>query len=252
MNANPNAEHVQALTDLGIKEHEAKVYLACLSLGQGSVTQIAEAAGVQRTFVYDILTDLQSRGLVSVLDIRGKKHYTAITIEQFRDQVALKFRHFEGLIPEIRAVSQNEGQRPRVQFFEGIEGVKTALMSTLDQPYGSSIIGYATAAGLYSAEPKFIARYIKERVRKNIFVREIAPDNSINRAYRQRDSMELRTSLLVPETDFQFTNELNIYGNKLLILSLQDDYLAVIIESQSVANTQRSIFELAWRGAKSC
>jgi len=53
----------------------------------------------------------------------------------------------------------------------------------------------------------------------------------------------------VPADRFLFANEINIYGNKIAIMSMQGEYLAVIIESESVARTQRTIFELAWAGA---
>ena len=33
-------------------------------------------------------------------------------------------------------------------------------------------------------------------------------------------------------------------------MSLQGEILAVIIESESIAKTQRTIFELAWEGAE--
>jgi hypothetical protein len=53
----------------------------------------------------------------------------------------------------------------------------------------------------------------------------------------------------VPAGQFPFTNEIDIYGNKVAILSYTGELLAVIIESESVARTQRMIFELAWLGA---
>jgi len=48
---------------------------------------------------------------------------------------------------------------------------------------------------------------------------------------------------------YPFTNEINIYRNKVAIISLEDELVAVVIESESIANGQRSIFELAWKGA---
>ena len=244
-------EFLQSLIDLGLKDHEAKVYLACLQLGQSPVGRIAEQADVQRTFVYDILADLEERGIVSVVEIRSVKHFSAISAERLKDRQLEKFEKFKAIIPDLRAFEKTAGDRPRVQFFEGKEGIKLALEDTLNQPNGSKILAYATGEGVYEDMPEFMAKYLKLRTRKNISVQALAPDNEVNRAHVAQNKEVLRTTILVPEDKYPFTNEIDIYGNKVAIMSLQGEILAVIIESESIAKTQRAIFELAWLGAKS-
>ena len=243
-------QYIQSLMDLGLKDHEAKVYLACLELGQATVGKIAEQSQVQRTFVYDILADLEERAIVSVVEIRSVKHFSAISAEQLKNRQLEKFEKFAGLIPDFKAFEKTVGDRPRVKFFEGPEGIKSALYDTLNQPDGNKILAYATGEGFYDSEPAFIADYLRKRIKKKIKVQAIGPDNPINRDYLAHDKEQLRQTILVPQDKFPFTNEIDIYGNKLLILSLQGELLAVIIESESVAKTQRAIFELAWLGAK--
>lgn len=242
--------YIQSLIDLGLKDNEAKVYLATLKLGQATVSQIADSADVQRTFVYDILNDLQEKGIVSEIEIRAVRHYSAVSIERFAEIQKKKFAAFEALVPDFKAMEKSVGDRPRVRFFEGAEGVKQALYSTLDQPDGSQILAYATAEGFYSDEPDFVNNYIKLRVKKRIFSKCIGPDSDINREYVKHDEEHFRQTILVPHHKFPFTNEIDIFENKVLILSLIGELLAVIIESESVAKTQRAIFELAWLGAE--
>lgn len=243
-------KYLASFGDFGIKEQEAKIYLACLRLGQALVSDIAEEAEVQRTFAYDILSSLRERGLVSAIEVKGKKTYSAISIGQFKKMQQEKFRKFESLIPELRSLEKTVTDRPRVLFFEGADGIKEALEDTLNQPEGSEILAYATAEGYYSSEPRYVNDYIKARAKQKIFSRCIAPDNPTNREYSKRDKEQLRQTLLVPDNKFLFTNEIDIYGNKVAIMALKSELLAVIIESESVANTQRAIFELAWLGAK--
>lgn len=244
-----NDKFLESLTDLGLKPQEAKVYLACLKLGQSTVGKISEEADVQRTFVYDILKDLQEGALVSSIVVRGKKHFLAVSVVQFKKIQEEKFSKFEHLIPELKALEKTVGDRPRVQFFEGGEGIKLALEDTLDQPVGGEILAYATGEGFYETIPGFLDKYLHERVKKKIFVRAIGPDNTVNREHVRHDKELYRKTLIVPGDKFPFTNEIDIYGNKIAIMSLQGELLAVIIESESVAKTQRMIFELAWEGA---
>ncbi|MBU1935311.1 hypothetical protein KKF04_04605, partial [Patescibacteria group bacterium] len=52
--------------------------------------------------------------------------------------------------------------------------------------------------------------------------------------------------------EFMFEYEINIYGDKVSIVSLNpNELMGMIIESPIYAKTQRAIFNLAWLGATS-
>lgn len=245
-----NFNYIKPLVDLGMKAQEARIYLACLRLGQTTVSKIASEANIQRTFVYGVLEDLQKIGIVSSIEIKGKKNYSAISIERFKEMQYKKFARFESIVPEIKSLEKTVGDRPKVRFFEGSEGIITGLNDTLNQRSGSEILSYATAEGFYASNENEILSYIKKRVSRKISMRTIAPNNKINQDWANNDEGHLRQTILVPEDKYPFTNEINIYDNKVLILSLQGELLAIIIESESVTKTQRAIFELAWLGAE--
>lgn len=242
-------KYEESLIELGLKPQEAAVYLACLRLGQATVGKIADEANVQRTFVYDILDDLHKMGIASSVQMSGKMNFSVISVEQFKKIQEKKIRKFEALVPELKAFEIIVGDRPKVKFFEGKEGIMTALYDTLNLPRESEILAYATGKGLYEQEPEFAIQYIRDRVKKDINSRTIAPDTAGTRKYTDEDKKQRRITRLVPANQFDFTNEINIYGNKTLIMSMSGEFLAVIIESESVAKTQRMIFELAWLGA---
>ncbi|AKM82216.1 TPA: hypothetical protein DD449_03870 [Candidatus Berkelbacteria bacterium] len=245
---NNNQKFIKQLEKFGLKPQEAVIYLACLKLGEATVGQIAKESGIQRTFVYDVVEDLVKMGFFSLVEDISVKKYSGVSIEQFKRIQTEKLREFEEIMPELRAL-ESSGQSPKVQFFKGVEGIKLALEDTLNQESGSEIVAYATAEGLYSEEPEFVIEYLSKRVAKGITARNIAPDAPINREYASHNREHLRKTRLVPADKFPFTNEIDIYGNKVAIMSLQGELLAVIIESESIAKTQRAIFELAWLGA---
>ena len=58
--------------------------------------------------------------------------------------------------------------------------------------------------------------------------------------------------LFVNPDQFPFQYEINIYGNRVSVLSLNpNEMIGMIIESRVYADTQRAIFQLAWLGATS-
>lgn len=245
-----NFNFIKPLIELGMKAQEARIYLAAIKLGQATVSAIAAEAGIQRTFVYGLLEEMQRDGIVSSLEIRGKIHYSPISLDQFQKRQLAKFERFSAILPELKSLEKTVGDRPRVRFFEGLEGIKAALEDTLDQPTGSKILAYATGEGAYEQMPEFMNDYLKRRVKKKITVQALAPDNAVNREHVTHDKEVLRETIVLSEDRYPFTNEIDIYGHKVAIMSLQGELLAIIIESESVAKTQRSIFELAWEGAK--
>jgi predicted DNA-binding transcriptional regulator len=54
------------LMQLGLKEYEARIYVALASLGEANVRRIHEASGVPRPRVYDVLSTLAARGFIDI------------------------------------------------------------------------------------------------------------------------------------------------------------------------------------------
>lgn len=136
---------------------------------------------------------------------------------------------------------------PHVRFFEGWEGVRRVYEDTLTAK--SEILNYANSAVVREFWPAYDVEYVAERVKRGIHLRGIAPEDAAGRKVHGQDREKLREIRLVPGKDFDFTNEINIYDSKVAICSFasQPQMFAVIIESKEVAETQRQIFEMAWR-----
>jgi HTH-type transcriptional regulator, sugar sensing transcriptional regulator len=56
---------VSTLSDLGLTNYEAKVYLALTRRGSSTAAETARVAGIPRQRIYDVLSSLVTRGLAS-------------------------------------------------------------------------------------------------------------------------------------------------------------------------------------------
>ena len=242
------------LVSLGFSEKDAQVYLALLSLGPSTTTEIARAAKINRTTAYPILESLAKDGLVNFSGETKIQKFTAEAPEKVLSllkrgvhEAEEKLRNGHALLPELLSV-YNVGNKPKVKYYEGIERVKEAFEDTLNAK--GDILAYAVGSDMYDTlGEKYFQNYFKQRVEKGIKVRVIAPDDSDSRAIVKNDAKELRESVLVPHDKFYFSIETNIYNNKILTVSWREQF-AVIIESVEIAAAQRKMFELAWAGAK--
>lgn len=234
------------LENLGLSQREAQVYLACLELGTSTVLQISRKADIARGSVYDLLESMLEKGYVSQLH-RGKHVvYTALDPEALLKRTEENVRQFELALPELKGLFHKHSQ-PKVRYFEGIEGIKRVTMDTLSAT--TEILNYANSREIRAHWPSYDNDYVALRYKKHIFLKGIAPDDDFGKEVQQDDSRCLRETRLLPSKDFHFTNEINIYDNKVAITSFHNELIGILIESQEIADTQRDIFKMAWQFA---
>lgn len=79
--------------------------------------------------------------------------------------------------------------------------------------------------------------YVKRRVAKGITVRGIYQDTPGLKKYLEKDKEQLRTSKVADAKLFPMDNEIEIYADKVIIVTYFPEPFGVMIESKEVANT---------------
>jgi sugar-specific transcriptional regulator TrmB len=118
----------------GFSEKGGEVYQALLKLGSSIVSDVAKKAGINRSTTYVILDALSKRGLVSITERRGVKVYNPISPEQlvrYLKNTANQYNELaqvaEELLPKLKFENIKEEAVPKIQIFEGKEGIKTVM-----------------------------------------------------------------------------------------------------------------------------
>ncbi len=244
----------EVLEEYGLTERQAKVYLAALELGESDVSDLAQKAQIRRAGAYYLSESLVKDGLFYKTKKANKLYYSAVEPKNLLEQAKRKKQIIEENFSELQALARLSIKKPNIHIYEGIEGIKTAYKRTLTKKNAKmyAFSPYATAqktAQFHGREYlKWGLEYIKQRAKKNIFVYDIAEDSSEARERKKRDQEELRETRLVPKEKFPFTNEIDIFQNLVIIISYKE-LLAIIIESQDIAFTLKTIFNLAWEAA---
>src|SRR3989338_1116182 len=181
---------------------------------------------------------------------RGK-WYAPVSPEYLAVEVRKNAEAMERALPELRSLQGSQYRKPHIRYFEGWDGVRKVYEDTLTAK--SELLNFANSAVVRLHWPTYDTDYVAQRVKRGIFLRGIAPDDAAGRRVHGQDKEMLREIRLVPAKDFDFRNEVNVYDNKVAICSFDSgltgdaDMFGVIIESREVAETQRQIFEMAWR-----
>lgn len=238
---------LDSLKDSGLSAKEAMAYLSALELGSASIQRIAKKAKLKRSTAYDVIETLIEKGLL-FQTIQGKRRvFSAVDPDMVHDLLKMRVTRLKGLLPELRSLYNIHEAKPKIRFYEGLQGLQAVYQDTLES--SGTILAYGSIGNMWQVMSKeFIKEYVQERVKRHIFEKAIVPSTSESQEYARKNKEELREFRFIPEARYPFTNEINIYNDKIAILSFPEK-VGLIIQSKKIADTQRAIFELAWIGA---
>jgi HTH-type transcriptional regulator, sugar sensing transcriptional regulator len=236
------------LEKLNLTPREAKVYLALLDLGEAGIEQISKKSKVKRTTVYDVIESLKEKGLIGAAKRKKRAFYFAEDPRILESQLEEKKAVLSGILPQLLSMANFIDKKPKIKYFEGVEGIKNVYKDTLNFPKQEILMWGSTDVFKYFDEDFMWNFYLAKRLEKRIWMRAVGEDSEVVRKIQADDKKNLRqTRLYKKDGLLSFEVEINLYGkNKIGIMSFKEQ-LGLIIESEKIFNTLKSIFELNWR-----
>jgi len=235
---------ISTLQQLGLSEKQAKIYLACLELGETSIKEMAEKAGIKRTTIYDIIDDMTNAGYIRTTSKGKKIKYIATEPEDLVIIIKKREALLKQIIPQLNSINNTSGLKPKILFYEGVDGLKKVYEDLLKYP-NSQVYGWASDDAIKLLGDEWCQNYIAKRAKKKIKENLIYPLTKITGEYKREDKDHLRKSKTVDPEKYIFKIEINIYANKIAIASARDK-IGIIIESAPIAETMKMIFRMCW------
>lgn len=240
---------LHSLEKLGLEYKEQLVYVALLQLERATANEIAYKANLKRPTTYDILYRLRAGGVIAEVKEGKKRKFVAQPPEQLLTLLDEQKRAVEQDLPQLLSIYNTKTKRPKVAYFEGVDGIKQLYEDTLlVTPNGGEILAYVTKDTV-DALPEYTADYVRRRVAKNITLRGIYESSPAVKRYLAKNKEQRRQARVLNNAQ-PLDNEINIYGDRMIIITHKPEPFGVQIESKEIADTQRTIFELAWRSAR--
>jgi sugar-specific transcriptional regulator TrmB len=245
----------QLLKNIGFSEKEATVYLTLLELNEALPAGIARKTGLKRPTTYLVLEELQKRGIVSSVKKSGVLYYQAskpeVFLEKERQRMGNVNKTLETLstaLPELQSLHQQYAATPQMSVYYGKEGLIQIMEDSLEAK--TELLCWVNSdMALHSILSDYYPTYIRKKVKNKLWLRGIFGYDKTALLFKKNGKKELREVYLVPKDKFYFDNEINIYDDKISIISHEDE-MGVIIQNEHIANTQRAIFNLAFEHAK--
>ncbi|MBW2063352.1 MAG: helix-turn-helix domain-containing protein [Deltaproteobacteria bacterium] len=246
----------QHLQNLGLSQKEALIYLASLELGPITVQEISRKTGITRTTIYNLIRALEEKGLVDELRKNKRRLFVSRNPEKLLTHLQVQQKELEGkekalqrILPQLKGLVDLSLGRPKIRFFEGKEGIRLMREDMQSSKNLACIEEFIPMDEAYQIFPPHkrdhrhrMLRALNHTYRKVIY----ATKKGIVLPAKER-LVERRP---VAREKFSLSSEINVYGDKLGIVTFGKKPMGMIIEAKEIAESLRSIFYIVWKEAK--
>ena len=245
----------EILKNLDLSDKESDVYLAVLALGKGIISDIARRARLKRTTAYEYVESLLQKGLICKTVGKKRIFYCVENpqkipklFEKKKQALDDKKRKMEKYIPELTSLFSASFSRPVVSFYEGKDGIKEIylqIISTHKIIY--SFFSPASVFKLFSFKEN--DELLKQLYENGGELRNLVErsDKAVERLRKKEYNSFVKNKLL-PE-GFKFETDLLIVDDTVALISFKN-LVGVIIQDKAIAEMQKNIFDLIWKGIK--
>lgn len=236
---------------LGLSEKEAKVYLTSLSIGSETAQNIAKHSGINRATTYVQIESLRNKGLMTEFEKGKKTYYSAETPERLlgliatmEKQVELKRAELNRIMPSLSNIFLGAGNRPKVRFFEGFEGIQNIQEEFL-KVKNKKIESFTNLDQLMGSYPNVKNNYSDRRIEKKItgYILYTSENGAVMKNY---DAEKLRHARWLPKSPFPVSADISIFDDNISIATYKEKYTGVIINDAEMAQTLRALFYALW------
>lgn len=248
-----NNSILNALTNLGLGENEANLYILLLKIPEASIPELVKRSDFSRTMLYHVLGNLKNAGLITEYKKGKKTVYNAEPPEKLEDFILAQERELKrqrnlltDVSVDLRSLYRLGHNKPGVKFFEGKEGSKEALYDTLTAT--ETVYAYVDLDAVQSYGDDINIPYVKKRRQLGIHKKLLVIDTPSARDYLKRQGSEMTEFRFLPKEMGYFATGMEIYNNKISYFTLNEtDGMAVIIEDHGIYQMHRKMFEFLWQ-----
>ncbi|MGQ0527984.1 MAG: TrmB family transcriptional regulator [Alphaproteobacteria bacterium] len=247
----------EVFATLGFRDEEVKAYLLLLDHGACPAGDLARLMGAPRPSVYGYLERLMEGGLVSQSMNRGVKVFVPEPGDKIRalykrkiEELQAKERSLDVILPALQRHAGLTYMRPQMRFFEGRQGIESALEDILTAPAGTMTCSFwPIAAAISVTSSEFFRYHNAERIKRDIHVQGIWPRKQGVEIKKHPFlgsgpdfKREIRQAPSTIETHMGYW----IYGHKVIFTSSRTESYAFIMESAEMAQLMTTQHRLIW------
>lgn len=232
----------------GLSEKEAEVYLAVLEAGEINISHISKKTKIKRTSIYNVVDNLQKKGVVSILHRHGIQYVSALPPQVLIDRFKTSASMAEKILPDLLQMAYTSPIKPRVRYHQGLQGLEEVLKEFSYSKTQSMVITD------YEKMPDELLKFIQkeivpERIKRKVRTKFIVPNNKASKTMQENDESHYGDTRAIEFNEEGNPIEILLFdSSKIGFLSFpKGERFALIIDSVAIYTTLQHIFEVLWR-----
>jgi len=234
------------LQEYDFTPRQSKVYLATLELGNAPASSIARFCGENRLTTYSVLKELIKKWFAQEKINNSVKFYTASSPDLILNRQKYKTEQLESKLPELMAMMNTLNNKPKVKFYEGHKSMEEAYMDTILEK-DSTMLSFLWVSSLDREFKIFLDKiYLPERIKMNINAKVLLQLNEHTVNYKKQNKKILTETLMIDDDLFDLCDELILYWENKILISLfhKSQLSSISIQSKTLYKTMESIHKL--------
>lgn len=228
---------------LGLHTDEATIYQALLTIGSGSVSEIAKFTGLYRPMIYKYIPVLLGKNLISQSYKGKRKVYVAESPKRLQSLTHELEASVENALPELLALFTTTTTRPTITFLEGKKGIRYIHEDIVTTCKKDDVIYRYESPKNYRELKKYVPEMYLKKVRDEGAIERLIITNELT-AQHKKPRLGRTVKVVPSKYDlFQYNISQFIYGPKVAFIDFDSETVSVI-ENARFAEFQRKIFKL--------
>ncbi|MGV8151349.1 MAG: TrmB family transcriptional regulator [Candidatus Woesearchaeota archaeon] len=236
-----------ALKEYGLSDKEILVYKELLPLGSVNLQEISKRINLPRTTIYNTLTYLTGKGLVSFIIKKGVRFYDATDPEKLVDKIEEKKALLKSVLPELQILKNTTINSSSAEIYQGSKGLYTILSDVFRIKQNISYFGsYSLSKEMLKHQPEhFRTIRIERKIPARIVIDYYDEEIFHKKEYKKLTKIKFHKGLK------DFPCMIFIYGKKVAIYTVKKELIGIIITNEQVSDAMQMMFEMYWSSARS-
>jgi sugar-specific transcriptional regulator TrmB len=237
----------QILTQLGLTDSQAKIYLAILNNGVTTPPEAAALTNEARTNSYMILDQLCKLGLIEQKSDTKKVSYIALSPTRLKQLHLKKIKSLNSIGTELSAILPGlinkfklTHKQPGVVQADGLEALQMIHKDILNEPGELWVLPSKN-----DRDDKIIADEIDLQIEKQAKagVESHIIENRVQKYNYDPETLTKNGIKIHHSIDFTSNAQIMVYGNSVAFTTYKDGVSSTVITGAEIAGTLREIFK---------
>lgn len=238
------------LQNIGLTDKESTIYITLLQVDSTTALDLSKKTNINRSTVYVTIESLAKKGLVSETTVGKKTQFQAepperleTYVERRRTELEEQAHRLKDILPEIKSIQRESGERPVVKYFEGKEGI----LSMLEELFGPEKNTEGDVLHVLYPKDKLeeiFSHTEREKYRNLRLARKIKSKALYTTSGESKPSDTTADRVRLDDKKYPIMCDITIYKDRLSISILGKRLSGIFIQSQDLADTLRSLFTL--------